>query len=111
MTLRAANTGLRTRCTPAMAPERSVAPSMMAASSSWVPALVNTAPWPALNSGQSSSRRTASVTASSALPPWASTAWPAARMDSSASRYSCSFSGDMAARDIAPAPPWIAITG
>ena len=50
----------------AMAPERSVAPSMMAASSSCVAALVKTEPWPALNSGQSSSRRTASVTASRA---------------------------------------------
>ena len=105
MTLRAAKIGLRTRCTLAMAPERSVAPSMMAASSSCVAALVKTEPWPALNSGQSSSRRTASVTASRALPPAASTAWPACTMDFSAPRYSCSFSGDIAARDIAPAPP------
>ncbi|CFP66568.1 Uncharacterised protein [Bordetella pertussis] len=96
---------MRTQSTLAMAPERSVAPSMMAASSSWVPALVNTAPWPALNSGQSSSRRTASVTASMALPPPASTAWPAATMRARASRYSFSLSAGMAARDIAPAPP------
>ncbi|MCY1454649.1 hypothetical protein D9M71_717290 [compost metagenome] len=105
MTRRARNTGLRTQFTLAMAPERSVAPSMMDASNSCVAALVNTAPWPALNNGQSSKRRTASVTASMALPPLASTAWPAVRMDSRAARYSCSFSGDMAARDIAPAPP------
>ena len=67
----------RTRLTPATAPAARVAPSITAASSSCVASAVNTAPWPALNSGQSSSACTATHTASSAEPPRASTAWPA----------------------------------
>ena len=63
--------------TPATAPARSALPSMMAASSSTVPAFVNTAPLPALNSGESSSTVITAVTASRLAPPPRSTSYPA----------------------------------
>ena len=77
ITARAARTGLRGPKTPATAPARRSVPSMTQASISCVPAAVNTLPRPALNNGSSSSAATASVTASSALPPAARMSRPA----------------------------------
>ena len=55
--------------TPATAPASNVLPFIMAASSSFFPSLVNTAPLPALNNGLSSSILTLASTASKAEPP------------------------------------------
>jgi hypothetical protein len=74
MTARASSTGFFTRCTPAIAPARKVAPSMIAASSSLRPSCVNTAPLPALKRGESSSTTIALPTASRLEPPSLSTA-------------------------------------
>ena len=79
ITARASTIGLRTSVTPATAPARSVAPSMIEASSSCLPSASNTAPLPALKCGDSSSATTVACTASSALPPLRSTASPASR--------------------------------
>ena len=82
----------RTLFVPAMAsqsmaaPAASELPSITPASSSCCASEVNTAPWPALNSGLSSSQTTVAITASSALPPLASTACPAVSADRNASR-------------------------
>ncbi len=86
ITRRASEIGLRVRVTPAAAPASSVAPSMIAASSSTLPSAVKTAPRPALNSGSSSSTRTAVSTASIAGPPPDSTVAPASAARASAAR-------------------------
>ena len=78
---------------PATAPARRSRPSITAASISCVPAAVNTAPRPALNSGSSSSATTAAVTASSALPPAARIALPASSARRSPAWYSASRAG------------------
>jgi hypothetical protein len=77
MTARARLMGWRVRVTPATAPAFRVAPSMMAASSSFLPSAVKTAPRPALKSGSSSRMRMAASTASSDEPPCARIALPA----------------------------------
>ncbi len=61
--------GLRGCFAAASAPAASVRPSMIAASSSWPSSALKTAPWPALNSGESSITTTAASTASRAEPP------------------------------------------
>ena len=61
----------------ATAPAFLVEPSIIEASSSLKPSAVNTAPLPALKFGSSSNTIMAAVTASIALPPFSSTAWPA----------------------------------
>ncbi len=65
--------GLRIVATPATEPAISVDPSMIDASSSIRPALLNTAPLPALNNGESSITTIAAITASMLLPPAVST--------------------------------------
>ena len=79
MTARAAAIGWRVVVRPATAPAVRSAPFMTAASSSFRPAAVKTAPRPALNSGSSSISWIAAWTASIAVPPLASTPDPAAR--------------------------------
>ena len=86
MTARASEIGLRVRVTPATAPAARLAPSMIAASSSTLPCAVKTAPRPALNSGSSSSTRTAASTASTAAPAARSTAAPASAAVARAAR-------------------------
>ena len=73
-TRRASVIGFGTRCTAAIAPERRVMPSIIAASSSLWPSWVKTDPFPALKSGESSMTTIASVTASILLPPAFNTA-------------------------------------
>ena len=72
--MRASSIGFLTWRTPATAPAFCVAPSMIAASSSLMPAWLNTAPLPALKSGESSRIFTAATTASRLVPPFSSTA-------------------------------------
>ena len=69
MTARASEIGWRVRVTPATAPALRFAPSMMAASSSFLPSAVKTAPRPALKSGSSSRIWIAASTASTEEPP------------------------------------------
>jgi histidinol-phosphate aminotransferase len=76
-TARAMSMGWRALAMAATPPKRSRVPSMTAASASTSPSRVNTEPTPALNSGSSSSTRTAAMTASSADPPRASSSRPA----------------------------------
>jgi hypothetical protein len=59
---------------------------MMEESSSFVPALVKTAPLPALKSGESSMSVMAATTASRQPPPFCSTPKPASRASVSLSR-------------------------
>jgi hypothetical protein len=60
--------------TPVTAPASRVRPSMIEASSSLAASVVNTAPFPALNRGESSRKVTAASTASTlSPPPWS--AW------------------------------------
>ena len=54
ITLRANVIGFFTRVTPEIAPQLRSRPSMIAASSSFLPSWVKTAPLPALNRGESS---------------------------------------------------------
>ena len=108
ITARARLTGWRVRVTPATAPAARVRPSMIAASSSFVPSQVNTAPRPALKCGSSSSTWIVASTASTALPPAASTFSPAANACFSAARIALSCSGVSLSRSITPAPPWMA---
>ena len=77
ITARARLMGWRVRATPATAPAFRLEPSMMEASSSFLPSEVKTAPRPALKSGSSSRTWTAASTASRAEPPWSSTFAPA----------------------------------
>ena len=93
--------------TAATAPALRVAPSMIEASCSLRPSWLNTAPRPALNSGESSITMIAAITASTLLPPRASTAWPAASEAASAAVYPASRSGVILPRSMVPAPPWI----
>src|SRR5690606_6887941 len=109
ITARASLMGFFTRLTPATAPAARLLPSMIAASSSLVPAFVNTAPLPALNSGESSMTTIAATPPSRLAPPASSTAYPAGSACSSAARYSASSSGVRSPRRIVPAPPWIAM--
>ncbi len=108
ITARATLTGWREANSPATAPADRVEPSITAASSSFVPVEVKTAPRPALNRGSSSSTRTAASTASSAVPPWDRTPDPASSAAFNPARY-CACSGASSATCSAtPAPPWIA---
>ena len=104
ITARARRIGLRTRRTPAIAPARPLAPSMIAASSALWPSWVNTAPRPALNSGASSSTAIAAATASSAAPPSRSTACPACSARARAWRAAASSAAARLPRST-PAPP------
>ena len=70
--------GWRVQVVPVTDPAQRLVPSMIAASCSTVPSCVKTAPRPALKLGSSSRSRTAASTASSALPPLASTREPVA---------------------------------
>ena len=75
-----AGTGLQTPSTQATAPTVRRVPSITDASNSTPPSSVSAAPRPALKIGSSSyTSATAASTASIALPPAASTAWPASR--------------------------------
>src|SRR6185437_5591920 len=94
-------------CTAPTVPASSVAPSMIAASSSLSPPRVKTAPRPALKSGESSMITMAACTASIARPPPCSTPYPARSAWVSAFRYFASCAGVMSLRRIVPAPPWI----
>src|SRR5436190_590497 len=105
MTMRARAIGLRTCSSSATAPAAKVFPSMIAASISFVPALVKYEPLPALKCGSSSSTRTAASTASRLEPPPCKTSRPARSAFSNPARYSCSFSGVILLRSIVPAPP------
>jgi len=78
---------------------------MIAASSSFLPSSVNTAPRPALNTGLSSSAMTALVTASKLEPPLARIAMPPASAELRPWRYSRSSSAVISARGSVPAPP------
>ena len=88
MTRRASRIGFFTCFTPATAPAIIVRPSMIDASSSFVPSCVKTAPLPALNCGESSRMTTAACTASRLEPPAASTLWPAVSASVMADRIS-----------------------
>ena len=77
MTLRARSMGFFTWWSPATAPALRVLPSMMEESSSFTPLWLKTAPFPALNRGESSRMRMAAFTASRLVPPRARMAWPA----------------------------------
>src|SRR6266702_1749009 len=105
ITRRASTIGFLMCFTPATAPARRVPPSITAASSSFVPALVNTAPLPALNSGESSSTVITAMTASRLAPPPRSTSYPARIAWVSVARYAESSAGVMLSLRIVPAPP------
>src|SRR5690348_17321138 len=105
MTRRARRIGFFTCVTLATAPAWSVRPSMMAASSSFVPVFVNTAPRPALKSGESSSTTIAAATASRLVPPPASTSRPARSASVIVARYASSCSAVMSRLRIVPTPP------
>src|ERR1051325_7871132 len=107
ITARAAVIGFLMIATPATEPAFFVFPSMIAASSSFFPSCVNTAPFPALKSGESSMKRTVASTASRLEPPLARTACPICSASLSAARYSRSRSSVMFLRLIVPAPPCI----
>ncbi len=77
MTAFAKEIGFFVRVTPATLPASIVLPSMMAASNSFLPSAVNTAPLPALKSGLSSITRSPASTASTA-DPFASSTFAAA---------------------------------
>src|SRR6266566_2956138 len=105
ITSRASTIGFLMCFTPATAPARRVPPSITAASSSFVPALVNTAPLPALNRGESSSTVITAMTASRLAPPPRSTSYPARIARVSVARYAESSAGVMLSLRIVPAPP------
>ena len=92
MTARAARIGFFTTVTPATAPAQWSFPSMIEASSSFFPSWVNTAPLPALNSGESSRTTTAASTTSGPCRP-ACQAQPARRAACRSRRYAASNSG------------------
>jgi hypothetical protein len=95
------------RRTAATAPARSVAPSMIEASISISPALLNEEPRPALKSGESSSTTTAAATASSAVFPSSKSSYPVSNACFRTAR--CGAPGRSARST--PAPPWMAIAG
>src|SRR5437763_1729026 len=111
ITARAAEIGFLMTVTPATDPAASVCPFMMAASISFFPSCVKTAPLPALNSGESSRMRMLASTASRLEPPFISTACPVRSASSSFSRYCFSISGVMLARVMVPAPPCMTSIG
>ena len=90
--------------TAAQAPALRVDPSMIEASISWVPELVNTLPLPALNHGQSSSKQVTSSATSTAVLPCASSFLPAWRIFLNSANLSLMVSVCL----ISPAPPWMA---
>ena len=105
ITARAAVIGFLMVVTPATAPASLVLPSMIEASSSFLPSLVKTAPLPALKSGSSSNTLTVASTASTLVPPLARISWPAFSARSSEARYCASISGVMLLRVMVPEPP------
>src|SRR5882672_1815139 len=108
MIKRASATGFLMPRTFATAPARRSLPSMIDASSSCSPCALNTAPLPALKSGESSSRRTASSTTSRPAAPAASMAAPAASTSASAARIASARRASRPSSRAAPAPPWTA---
>ena len=78
---------------------------MIDASNSFVPAFVNTAPFPALNNGESSMIRIVVSTASILGPPFSRISNPAASASVSLPRYADSFSEDIFFLVMVPAPP------
>ena len=79
--------------TPATEPAAKVFPSIIAASNSLIPSLVNTAPLPALKSGLFSSTLTVASTASNAVPPFSKMALPTKSALSSPLLYLASSAG------------------
>ncbi|GIT77969.1 MAG: hypothetical protein Ct9H300mP32_3510 [Verrucomicrobiota bacterium] len=100
ITARAARMGFFTVVTPPTAPACSARPSIIDASSSFLPSAVKTAPLPALNTGASSIMTMAASTASSALPPCLRIVCPARSDCSSVAWYSRSCSGVSTSRSI-----------
>ena len=103
----AALIGFFTVVTPATAPALRVLPSIIEASSSFLPSWVKTAPLPALKRGESSITLIDFCTASILVPPLFKTAYPAFNASASLALYSFSCSGVMVSLVIVPAPPWI----
>src|SRR3954454_1767442 len=81
MTIRAASTGWRRRCTFVTAPTRRPLPSMMPEAICTNPSALSDEPVPALKSAWSSRMRTAATTASTADPPLSRMARPAVRAE------------------------------
>src|ERR1700735_3542705 len=100
ITARASSTGFLACLHAATAPARP-APVMTDASSSACPVAVSAAPRPALNSGSFSRTSTLAQTASSALPPAASTCHPAEK----AARRTSSYGARPSRVSSSPPPP------
>ena len=91
--------------TPAIEPAANVFPSIIAASSSLTPSLVNTAPLPALKRGLFSSTFTVASTASNAVPPFSKIELPTRSALSSPLLYFASSAGVNWLLLSVPAPP------